>query len=314
MNEPAAPSRRSVPSATSRTEELAYRLGWLASGTHPGSHRSRIIGTGDRYFGNAPLVHGRDARRLDLRASAVDPLARTWVREFRQRSRVPVILLMDVSRSMDFIGNTDRRRLAARFARALGRGAFRRGDPFGLVAADSRVRRELICPPAVTLHAGERIGARIEGLEGVEGLEAASPDEPAGRRRNAEGLLDAVRWLPHQRSLVFVLSDGHLAPAFVDRLLRGLARHDVVLVLMLDSAEHLPPARWGLVRLADLETGRERLVFLRPGLAERMAERRAAHLESLRRIARRNNASLLPVEDELDLTAVAQHFLGRPVS
>lgn len=298
---------QSAPRRTARTEELDYRLGWwLAAGTHPGSHRSRVIGAGDQYFGNAPLVQGRDARRLDLRAGALDPLGRTWVREFRQRSRVPVMLVMDLSRSMDFVGNADRRQIAARFARALGRGAFRRGDPFGLVAADSAVRRDLTSPASVGLHAGTRIGDRIEAFE------PADSDQVAGRRRSADGLLDVARWLPQQRSLVFVLSDGHLAPAFVDQMLRRLARHEVVLLLMTDSAERLPPARWGLARLADLETGRERLVFLRPGLAERMAARREAHLQALRRMARHRNASLLLVEDALDLDAVARHFLGRP--
>lgn len=295
--------------AGSRTEELSYRLGWLASGAHPGSHRSRITGSGDRFFGNVPLVQGRDARRLDLRTSAIDPLGRTWVREFRQRSRVPVMLLVDLSRSMTFVGQTDRHRLAARFARALGRGAFRRGDPFGLVAADSRIRRDLILPPTINRHIGERIGQQLERLGQDREDSADAHDGLHGR--DAAGLLDAGRWLPQQRSLVFVLSDGHLTPTFVDRLLRGLVRHEVVLVLLLDSAEHQPPARWGLTRLADLETGQERLVLLRPGLAERMAEQRAAHLARLERVARRHQASLLEVEDELDLAAIARHFLGR---
>lgn len=83
------------------------------------------------------------------------------------------------------------------------------------------------------------------------------------------------------------------------------------MVLLLDSAERLPPARWGLSRLADLETGRERLVFLRPGLAERMAAQREQHLQSLARVARRRQASMLRIEDELDLIAIARHFLGR---
>jgi len=308
-----------------RTEELSYRLGWLASGTHPGSHRSRITGAGDQYFGNAPLVQGRDARRLDLRSSAIDPLSRTWVREFRQRSRVPVMLLVDLSRSMDFIGHTDRRQLTARFARALGRAAFRRGDPFGLIGAGSRLRRDLIVPPTVTRHAGERIGQALEAFDLDDGGGLAHDGDAAGgverRRRipvdervSAEGLLDAVRWLPQQRALVFVVSDGHLSPTFVERLLRVLVRHEVVLVLLHDSAERQPPARWGLARLADLESGRERLVFLRPGLAERMAAQRAERLALLGRIARRHQASLLEVEDELDLVAVARHFIGRPAS
>ena len=299
-----------VPAQTpTRLEELGYRLDWLTTAPYPGSHRSRISGAGDRFFGTAPLTQGRDARRLDLRASATDPFARPWVREFRQRSRVPVMLLVDLSRSMDFVGHTDRRRLTARFARALGRAAFRRGDPFGLIAADSTIRHDLTVPPSVTRHSGERIGHRIESFD--ESFDSTPGDDARASRRNADGLLEATRWLPQRRSLVFLLSDGHLTAPFTDRLLVTLARHDVVVVLLLDSAERLPPARWGLSRLADLETGRERLVFLRPGLAERMAAQQEQHLQSLERVARRRQASMLRIEDELDLIAIARHFLGR---
>ena len=303
-----APARvppRIQPRVQPRLEELGYRLDWFTTAPYPGSHRSRITGAGDRFFGTAPLTQGRDARRLDLRASATDPFARAWVREFRQRSRVPVMLLVDLSRSMDFVGHTDRRGLTARFARALGRAAFRRGDPFGLIAADSAIRHDLTVPPSITRHSGERIGHRIESFDSTPG-DGAQPT-----RRNADGLLEATRWLPQRRSLVFLLSDGHLTAPFTDRLLLTLARHDVVVVLLLDSAERLPPARWGLSRLADLETGRERLVFLRPGLAERMAAQREQHLRSLERVARRRQASMLRIEDELNLMAIARHFLGR---
>lgn len=307
---PAGPRSRR-PSAS--PDELPYRLNWLATGIHPGSHRSRIVGAGETFFGTAPLVQGRDARRLDLRASASDPWSRTWVREFRQRSRVPVMLVVDLSRSIDFVGHADRRDLAARFGRALGRAAFRRGDPFGFIAADARLDRAAILPPTLSLHTGERVAERLARPGLADGGDRSSDrsSDRSGDRSSSEGLLEVVRWLPQQPSLVFVLTDGHLEPGFVDRLLRSLSRHDVVFVLLEDSAEHRPPARWGLVRLADLETGRERLVFLRPGLAERMAAERQAHRQALGRVARRHNASMLSVEDELDLQAVARHFLGR---
>ncbi|HSI58490.1 MAG TPA: DUF58 domain-containing protein [Ideonella sp.] len=286
---------------TRATEELAYRIRWRASAVQPGSHRSRVAGAGEEFRGVAPLTEGRDARRIDLRASIADPFGRPWVREFRQRSRVPVMLLADLSRSMRFAGKADRLQLTARFARALAHAAFRRGDPFGFIGCDGAVRRELLLPPAVSRHAGEHVAAQLGRL----------PALGAAREASAEGLLQAGRWLPQQRSLLFVLSDLYLSPALFEQMLKRLALHEVVVVLLADSVEREPPARWGLVRLADLESGRERLVFLRPGLAERLAALQQARLEYAARLARRHGAWLLVAEDGLDLTAMARHFLAR---
>lgn len=288
-----------------RLEEIVYRVRWHASDVHPGAHRSRLAGSGDAFRGVVPLTEGRDARRIDLRASLADPWGRPWVREFQQKSRVPVMLLADLSRSMHFVGRTDRLALCARFARALARGAFRCADPFGFVGCDARVRRELSVPPTVSRHAGETVARQLDTLR----LRDDRNVRTVNQARGAEGLALAARWLPQRRSLVFLLSDLYLDAALLDRTLRSLAVHDVVVVLLADSAEREPPARWGLVRLADLETGRERLVWLRPGLAQRMAAQQAERVAAATHLVQRRGASLLVAQDGLDLAAIARHFL-----
>lgn len=315
MSPPARPQgdpRKARPEGSPRAGELDYHVGWRAAGVHPGSHRSRIGGAAERFRGVVPLGEGRDARRIDARASATDPFDRPWVRDFHQPARIPVVLLADLSRSMRFAGAASRLQLTADFARALARGAFRRGDAFGFVGCDREVQRGLFALPAVSRHAGERVAQRLEALAG-----GSSPEQGLGtgagthsRELGAEGLLQAAtHWLPRQRALVFLLSDGYLPDALLDGVLRRLARHQVVVVLLADSAERLPPARWGLVRLADLEGAGERLLLLRPGSARRLAEGQAERLEAARRSVRRHGASLLVVEDALDLRAAARHFL-----
>lgn len=285
-----------------RTEQIDYRIRWRGHDPHPGAHRSRVAGSGEEFRGVVPLAEGRDARRIDLRASVTDPWGRPWVREFRQRSRVPVALLADVSNSMRFAGHGDRLATCARFARALARAALRNGDPFAFVACDRGVRRELLLPATLARHGGEAAARRLEALRA---------EAPRHEGAGAHGLEQAVRWLPRQRSLVFVLSDLYLEPDLLERVLRSLAAHERVLLLLADSAERQPPARWGLARLADLETGRDRLLLLRPALARRMAASQAERVERCTRLARRHGASLLVAEDGLDPAAVARHFLGR---
>lgn len=292
-----APASRAAGGA----ERIDYRIRWQGSDVHPGAHRSRVAGGGDVFRGVVPLGPGRDARRIDLRASLADPWGRPWVREFRQHSRVPVLLLADLSRSMRFAGRCDRLALCADFARALAPAAFRNGDPFGFVGCDREPRRELLVLPAVSRQAGETVARRLEAVRAEDPRRAA-----AG---SADGLARAARWLPQRRSLVFLLSDLYLDDALLERTLRSLAPHQVVLVLLADSAEREPPARWGLVRLADLESGRERLVLLRPGLARQMAEQQAARIATATRLAQRHGASLLVAEDGLDTKAITRQLL-----
>lgn len=282
-------------------EEIAYRIGWRAADAHPGGHRSRVSGSGEEFRTVVPLGPGRDARRIDLRASVCDPFGRPWVREFRQRSRVPVVLLADLSRSMRFSGNAGRFELIGRFARALARSSFRRGDPFGFIGCDAQVRRELLLPATLARHAGERVSRQLQALA-VQG---------AAREASAQGLLQAARWLPRQRTLVFLLTDLYFGAALFDSLLARLAQHEVVTVLLADSLESAPPARWGLVRLTDLESARQRLVLLRPGLAHSLQAAQQARQAQAAHIARRHGAALLVAQDGIDPAALARHFLAR---
>lgn len=286
---------------TRAAEDLAYRVRWRAGDPHPGGHRSRVAGSGEEFRAVLPLTPGRDARRIALRTSLSDPWGRVWVREFRQRSRAPVVLLADLSRSMRFVGSVDRFETVARLARVLARSAFRRGDPFGFIGCDAQLRRELLLPPALSRHAGDRVSRQLRDLR-VQG---------AAREASAEGLMQAARWLPRQRTLVFLVSDLCFCAAQFEQTLARLAAHEVVVVLLADSLERQPPARWGLVRLADLENARERLVFLHPGLADQLLAAQQERHHAAARIAQRHGASLLLAQDGLDLAAMARHFLAR---
>src|SRR6218665_3739011 len=139
---------------TRAAEELAYRIRWRAADVHPGSHSSRVAGSGEEFRGVVPLARGGDAPRIGPSGGAADPVGRRWVRGFRKRSGIAVVLLADLWRSMRFAGSVERFELTARFARALARGAFRRGDPFGFIGCDGGVRGELLMPPTLPPHPG----------------------------------------------------------------------------------------------------------------------------------------------------------------
>lgn len=278
----------------SAAQSLAYHLRWRSRAVTPGAHRGTLSGPGHDFERSVPLAGNRDARRLDLRASLRDPSERVWVRLFRQQATVPVVVLADVSRSMDYRGVTHRRALMASLAEALAEAAWRIGDPFSLIACDEAPRRELALPPCRSSSGARAAIARLRIFE------------PQGRT-NA-GLLKAAALLPQRRSLVFLLTDAHMPLDRLAKVLGSLCRHDVVPVLLGDSRERHASARWGIARLQDMESGAERLLLLRPALARAFDDADDARRHALRRTCMKHGRPPLFVDDRIDATLFNRYF------
>ena len=276
-------------------EEFHYRLGWRSRGHLPGAHRATQSGAGFEFVGHRSLANGGDARRLDIRASLRDPFERWQVRVFSQRSAVPVVLVADLSASMAIHGQQDKWATLTRFARTLAWSVSRNGDLFSFVGCDDAVRADLFIPPT------QRRGA---ALELTTRLDAA---RPAGRS-GAGGLLQAFQWLPQRRSLVFLLSDFHFPLAVAEQLLASLRMHDIVPVVLWDPVETCVPRGRGLLRLQDSESGRHRMVWLRPGLQERWRQTLGERRTALRRLCELRGRAALIIERAVDPDQITRYF------
>ena len=276
--------------------EFHYRIGGAAGGTFPGSHRSRG-GDGGYEFRNHALLHDApDARRLDLLLSLRDPFGQWIVRRYSQRKSIPVVLVADLSASMGFVGAQRKLDVLADFAQSLAWSAWRSGDSFGFHGCDEQWRADLALPQT------RRRGA---GVALAKTLRALLP-----RGRSARGLGEVHRHLPRQRSLVFLVSDFHVALAEVRQTLASLAAHDVVPVVLWQAAEFGADATRGLVHVREPEGGAQQWLWWRPALRERWqvaaGERRAALLG----IFRAQRLAPLFIEGAFDADAVTRHFLA----
>ena len=185
--------------------------------------------------------------------------------------------------------------LLADFTESLALSAYRSGDPFAFTGCDSGVRQDLLLPLSRSRAAGPLIAERLRGLE------------PTGR--NALGLLDGAAQMPPARSLLFLLSDFHFPPGMLERLLSGLALHEVVPVVLWDSAEEIAP-RYGIARIFDPETGREKMLLARPSLARRLQESMAARQQALIDCCARFGVKPLIIRDDFEADAVTRYFFG----
>lgn len=236
--------------------EFHYRVPWRTRASHPGYHRSVQAGGGLEFRGHAPVLRAPDPRRFDIHASLRNPADEILVRVYNQRSAIPVYGIADLSASMGFGSPSRKLDVLADFVASLGYSAYRTGDPFGFVGCDTDIRHEFLQPLTAAKGAGPELSLRLRHF---------TPDGADSR-----GLLEAINVLTQQRALVFLVSDFHFSLDLLEKLLASLARHEVVPVVLWDSSEFTLPSRFGIARLKDWETGKQRTVLLRPALREKM--------------------------------------------
>ena len=279
-------------------QEFHYRVSWRAEGYRPGHHLSRRGGGGFEFKGYAPLLAAPDPRRLDIHASLCDPFEQWMVRVYRQKSSIPVWLIADLSASMGFAGAVRKIDMLADFAASLGYSAYRTGDPFGFIGCDAAVRTDLVSAPTHTKGAGMEMARRLRTLP------------PVGR--SASGLKEAAQYIGRHRSLVFLASDFHFPAALLEEILASLVRHDVVPVVLWDTAEFARLPRFGIGVVRDSETGRRRTLLLRAALAERIADRYSARRRELKRAFVTHGREPLFIIDRFRAEALTGYFFSGP--
>jgi uncharacterized protein (DUF58 family) len=274
--------------------EFQYRIGWAGRGIRPGAHRSRVRGAGEVFREYVPLQQYPDPRRLDLRAMARDPMEGVHVRIFERRTAIRVYLIADMSRSMQFpaLQRSSSSGLLD-LARSIAASASSAGDRFGLIACATAGGKPVMGPVQRSRAASFDLISRLHQL-------------PPGA--NAADVLEAVHTLPREQSLVFLASDFFWDPVLLDRVLDGLSGHDCIPVWLRapQAWQWLP--RWGLCRVRDLESGRSRLFFLRPGLRDRIAKAASAQQTIIEQVFSRHGRTPCVMQDGFSCDQLTRYF------
>ncbi len=275
--------------------EFRYEIRGPVANPRPGHHRSLGGGGGIEFRTLQPLSAHPDARRLDVHASCRHPNGDYLVRVYRERRALSVWVLADLSASMGFRGVHRKLDVVADFVSAAARSAHRTGDYFGFAGANASPIEELQLSPTRFKEAGEALAVKLRTYQ------------PSGD--SAAGLIDAAARLSRRRALVFVLSDFHLPLPQLDLLLDTLAKHWVVPVILWDCAELEPAEGWGLKTLRDLETGRRRLMLMRPALRKTIRADWVNRRDALQACCLRHGVRPLTLTAGFDADRVTEYFL-----
>jgi uncharacterized protein (DUF58 family) len=274
-------------------EEIHYRLPARIRGAHPGFHRSNTIGGGNEFREHELLLRSPDPRRVDLHASLKNPFGELLVRVFNQRAAISVSVVADLSASMGAPGSRGKLEQLSRFISLLGYSVSRTGDRFGFVGCDENVRTEFIQPPM----------KRSAVIELVKKLEAFVPTGAS-----AEGLACSSPYLGRARGLVFLVSDYLFPEKLLRKTFEQLSRHAVVPVMLSHTTDIDGPAGFGFVRAIDSETGRSRMVWLRPSLRQRIRTGYQNHQQNFAKVCAHYGVKPLLLAPSFSAEDITRYF------
>jgi len=238
------------PHQLSRLGRIEMVTRGVVEGFLSGLHRSPRRGFSVEFAEHRAYQMGDEPRYVDWKL-----LARTdrlYVKQYEEETNLRAMLVLDVSRSMAWSGDPERRLTKLDYARllaaALALVLLRQRDATGLIAFDDQVRT--VIPPRARLSHWRHLVAALSGLEAGHGT-AAGP------------ALERVVAQLRRRGLVILISDLLLDRDQAVTALRFLAHrgHQVLVLHLIDPAERALTGRVE-ARYRDPESGES--VTLRP--------------------------------------------------
>jgi len=233
-----------------------------------GDYHSVFKGLGMEFAEVRPYQPGDDVRTIDWNVTA--RMGSPFVKKYVEERDLTIFLVVDVSGSLSFGSRAIlKRELAAEIAALLAFAAVRNQDRVGAALVSDRL--ELFLPPQ---------RRRTHVLRLVREVLDRQPHGATDLERGLEMVLASLK----RRSVLFVISD-FLGSPFTRALKAAAARHDLILVEIVDPRDQELPAV-GPVVLRDAETGRVAMVNGRQA-ARRHAEQRLRERADLARLTRR---------------------------
>ncbi|MGY6277887.1 DUF58 domain-containing protein [Methylomonas sp. MgM2] len=229
-----------------------YRLAHPGYSLFPGAHPGQMVGSGQLFKRHEPLLASPDPRRIDLRASLLDPFGDYRVRVFQQHSKLAMYAVADLSASM-----AGKMPAVADFVLSAAQSALETGDSFGFIGCGPNLERRWLLPAGQSMQAVREMTQRMRAFRAQGRADSLSQISPL---------------LPARRSLLFLLSDWHFPLITIKRILQPLTPHAVVPLVVWGEAEYTGLPEWGLLRFKDAENGCGKTLLMRPELKRRIVQ------------------------------------------
>lgn len=228
---------------TSKVRRIEIKTRALSNNVFAGEYHSAFKGRGMSFSEVREYQPGDDVRDIDWNVTA--RMDRTYVKVYEEERELTVMLVVDVSGSLDF-GSRERtqRELQTEIAATLAFSAALNNDKIGAIFVSDRIERYI--PPKK---------GRSHILHIIRTLLTIQPE---GRGTDLSVAYEFLARVQRKRSIAFVLSDFIGAEHSMSMALCA-RRHDMVALRLYDRVMVSLP-NVGIVHMQDAETGQLTLV------------------------------------------------------
>ena len=227
-----------------KVRQIEIKTRGLSSNIFAGQYHSAFKGRGMAFAEVREYQFGDDIRDIDWNVTA--RFNRPYVKVFEEERELTVMLLVDVSGSLEF-GTVKQMKkdMVTEIAATLAFSAIQNNDKIGVIFFSDRIEK-FIPPKKGRKHILYIIRELIEF-------------QPQSRSTNLKVGLEYLTRVMKRRCTAFMLSDFIDRNDFSNALTIANRKHDLVAMQVYDRrAEELPPV--GLMKVRDAETGHEQWI------------------------------------------------------
>ncbi len=227
-----------------RVRQIEIKTRGLSSNIFAGEYHSAFKGRGMAFSEVREYQYGDDIRDIDWNVTA--RFSKPFVKVFEEERELTVMLVIDVSGSLDFGTSVQTKRdMMTEIAATLAFAAIQNNDKIGVIFFSGHI--EKFIPPK-------------KGRKHILYIIRELLDfRPESKRTHIEQAIKYLTRVIKRKCTAFVISDFLDTQSFRDALTIANQKHDVVAVQVYDRRiAELPDV--GLVKLKDAETGFEQYV------------------------------------------------------
>ncbi len=228
----------------SQVRKIEIKTKGLSNNIFAGEYHSAFKGRGMAFSEVREYQFGDDVRDIDWNVTA--RFGKPYVKVFEEERELTVILMIDVSGSLDFgTAHQTKRMMATEIAATLAFSAIQNNDKIGVIFFSDKV--EKFIPPKK---------GRKHILYIIRELLDFTPSSPLTDVGSAvQFMTNAIK----KKCTVFILSDFFNKEDFTSELTIANRRHDVVALQVYDQRlAELPNI--GIIKVRDAETGEETFI------------------------------------------------------
>ena len=227
-----------------KVRKIEIKTRGLSSNIFAGQYHSAFKGRGMAFSEVREYQFGDDVRDIDWNVTA--RFHRPYVKVFEEERELTVMLLIDVSGSLDFGTQKQMKRdMVTEIAATIAFSAIQNNDKIGVVFFSDKIEKYI--PPK-------------KGRKHILYIIREMLDfQPESKRTDVKQAVEFLSSVQKRRTTAFILSDFYVRHDFQQSLQICNRKHDVVAIQVYDvRAKELPDV--GLMKVIDAETGFEQYV------------------------------------------------------